>query len=113
MQEKKAIVNHIADWLRLEVPVAAISGTYPGNLLNEGAGSQFYSRRNSTGAVACINKAHERAWIAVISLIQCGTPRYHLVVLTVFMHAQDRGVPASWAGSTYTRKERCPARFLV
>jgi len=44
MQEKKAIVNHIADWLRLEVPVAAIPGTYPGNLLSEGAGSQFYSR---------------------------------------------------------------------
>lgn len=44
MQENKAIVNHIADWLRLEVPVAAIPGTYPGNLLSEGAGSQFYSR---------------------------------------------------------------------
>ena len=45
MQEKKAIVTHImADWLRLEVPVAAIPGTYPKNLLSEGAGSQFYSR---------------------------------------------------------------------
>jgi hypothetical protein len=68
--------------------------------------------RNSTGAVACINKAHERAWVAVISLIQCGSPRYHLAVLTVFMHARDRGVPASEVGSTYTRKERCPAGFL-
>jgi len=41
MQEKKAIVTHImADWLRLEVPVAAIPGTYPKNLLSEGASLQ-------------------------------------------------------------------------
>jgi hypothetical protein len=95
MQEKKAIVTHImANWLRLEVPVAAIPGTYPKNLLSEGAGSQSTAGRNSPGAVACINKAHKRPWVAVISLIRCGTPRYQLAVLTVFMHAQDRGVPA-------------------